>query len=63
MTQIPDDPRIRDAERNGYGDCPEPTCPVCGAKDVERFYFYKGDRDILGCEECIDWDPAENFNR
>lgn len=57
MTSVPDAPWIRDAENNGMEDYGEPVCPVCGA-ECERFYFYAGDRDVLGCDRCIDWDEA-----
>lgn len=59
---VPDAPWIRDAENNGMPDCPNPDCPVCGAKEVERFYFYKTDlyREILGCENCILSEAAED---
>ena len=50
-------------ENNGMPDCPNPDCPVCGAKEVERFYFYKTDlyREIIGCENCILSEAAEDY--
>lgn len=54
LTNLPDAPWIRDAELNGI-DAPDPVkCPVCGG-ECERIYFYKGNRDALGCDICIDW--------
>lgn len=54
---IPDAPWIRDAEMNGMVSDDPPKCPCCGA-EAERFYFYNGGSDILGCENCIDWKDA-----
>ena len=54
MEQIPDDPRIRDAEMYGmppYDDGPDPVCPICG-KDCETIYMDK-DGDVFGCDQCI----------
>ena len=50
MEQIPDDPRIRDAELNGYPE-PDPVkCPVCG-DEAETFYLQDG--IVIGCEHCV----------
>ena len=58
MEQIPDDPRIRDAELNGFPE-PDPVyCPVCG-DEAENFYLQDG--IVIGCEHCVtevDADPA-----
>ena len=54
MEQIPDDPRIREAEMYGmppYDDDPEPTCPICG-KECETIYT-NVDGDAVGCDECL----------
>lgn len=53
MTMIPDDPRIRDAEMNGYPADDPVICPCCG-EEAEKFFFYNGGTDILGCDNCID---------
>lgn len=54
MEQIPDAPWIRDAELNGWGPEEKPVkCPVC-YEECEQIYFYKGSRDALGCDRCID---------
>lgn len=61
MLDIPDDPRIREAERYGmppYDDDPEPTCPICG-KECETIYTDK-DGDVFGCNECVTlWEAYE----
>ena len=60
---IPDDPRVSETERDGMPYIPNPDCPICGAKDPDTFYFYKTDltREIIGCDNCIVWDPADTF--
>lgn len=59
MQQIPDAPWIRDAERNGIDEVPDPICPMC-KKVAERFYFYIDDSSqVIGCDQCITWEPAE----
>lgn len=61
MEQIPDAPWIRDAELNGVGPAEDPVkCPVC-YEECERIYFYKGSRDALGCDRCIDWMDAYDW--
>jgi hypothetical protein len=35
-------------------------CPVC-YEECERIYFYKGSRDALGCDRCIDWMDAYDW--
>lgn len=54
---IADAPYIREAENDGVGCSETPICPVC-YKEAERFYVGKGTRDILGCENCIDWEVS-----
>lgn len=60
MEQIPDDPRIREAELFGtppYDDDPEPICPVCG-KECETIYTQSG--EPVGCDECLTlWEASE----
>ena len=53
MSQLPDAPWIVDAELNGLPEVPVVKCPVCGA-ECEEIYFYRGSRDALGCDRCID---------
>lgn len=63
MEQLPDAPWIRDAELNGVGpDDPPPKCPVC-YEECEQIYFYKGCRDALGCDRCIDWMDAWDWKQ
>ena len=52
--EIPDAPWIRQAENEGYPAPDDYYCPVCHAENPEWFFRYKGDVDILGCNECID---------
>ncbi len=58
MDRLPDDPRIRDAELNGFPE-PDPVyCPVCG-DEAETFYLQDG--LVIGCNQCVtetDADPA-----
>lgn len=62
MLDLKDDPRIRDAENNGWGtDAPDPVCPVC-KRECERIYHFTGDREPIGCENCIEWDDAGNWD-
>lgn len=53
MTQLPDAPWIREAERYGYPpNEPYPVeCPLCG-RECEEFYLDEDD-SILGCPKCI----------
>jgi len=61
MSTVPDAPWIREAEIDGWGTEDLPIiCPVCG-QECERIYFIKGNRETIGCENCIDWEPAEIF--
>lgn len=53
MTMIPDAPWIRDAELNGVPADDPIICPCCGA-EAERFFFYNGGTDIIGCDSCIE---------
>ncbi len=58
MITIPDAPWIREAENHGPGyDGPEPQCPICHC-ECERIYHMSGGSDVLGCENCIEWDDA-----
>lgn len=50
---IPDAPWIRDAERNGMPDAPEPVCPVCGWVPDEFAYYDPKSGDVIGCDRCI----------
>lgn len=57
--QMPDAPRIREAEMYGmppYDDGPEPTCPFCG-RDCETIYLDK-DGNEFGCNVCIQTQDA-----
>lgn len=60
MEQVPDAPWIRDAELNGMPADEPVKCPVC-YEECEQIYFYRGQRDALGCDRCIDWMPAEEW--
>lgn len=55
----PDITRVR---RDGLPEAPDIHCPMCGA---ECETFYKGDGQIIGCENCITkveaWEEAENL--
>ena len=54
---IPDAPGIRDAELNGIPADDPVICPCCGG-EADRFYFYNGGTDVLGCDRCIEWKDA-----
>ena len=58
MEHVPDDPRIRDAELDGYLT-PDPVeCPVCG-DEADTFFLQDG--LVIGCNHCVtevDADPA-----
>ena len=58
MQDLPDDPRIREAELNGYPS-PDPVkCPCCG-DDADTFFLQDG--IVIGCNHCVsevDADPA-----
>ena len=58
MEQIPDDPRIREAELYGMPpyDTPEVLCPICG-KECETIYTDDND-DVVGCDRCIHQEDA-----
>ena len=60
MARLPDAPWIRDAELNGLPEREPVHCPVCG-EECERIYFYKDSSDALGCEICIDWMDADDW--
>ena len=51
MHLIPDDPRIVDAEQNGYPEADAVMCPVCG-KACDTIYEDKYG-DVCGCENCM----------
>ena len=51
MIQIADDPRIRQAENDGWGAVDEICCPVCG-EECETVYLDKFG-DACGCEHCM----------
>ena len=59
---IPDHPVIANMERTGHpdGKWPSPLlCPLCGG-ECETIYRTKEDREIVGCDLCIEsidpWD-------
>lgn len=62
MREIPDHPVIVNMERTGHpeGKEPEPVlCPLCGG-ECETIYRAKEDREIVGCDLCIESiDPSE----
>ena len=43
MQDLPDDPRIRDAELNGYPSADPVNCPVCG-DEANSFYLQENTR-------------------
>ena len=50
MQDLPDDPRIRDAELNGYPS-PDPVeCPCCG-DEADTFFLQDG--IVIGCNHCV----------
>lgn len=56
MLDILDHPVITNMERTGYPDGGEPDlilCPLCGG-ECETIYRRKEDREILGCDLCIE---------
>lgn len=60
MTDVPDHPVIRNAERTGWFDGKEPKyphCPECGA-ECYHIYTNATTGEILGCDVCIDENPA-----
>ncbi len=52
--EIADAPWIREAERFGGDDWPEPQCPIC--YDEPETAYYTADGDELGCDCCIDYE-------
>lgn len=55
MHDIPDHPVIANMERTGYPDGKEPDpplCPFCGG-ECETIYRRKEDREVVGCDLCI----------
>lgn len=64
---IPDDPIIRNIERNGYysrwGYSEEPRCPVCGSECGTVYKDSEG--EIFGCDNCLTecdaWETEECF--
>lgn len=61
MTQIPDAPWIREAERYGmppYDDDPDPICPCCGHA---ANYIYLKDGEAIGCDLCLDVMDADDW--
>lgn len=55
MEQIPDDPRIRDAELNVMPSEDPVKCPVCG-EECDTVYLQGS--EVIGCENCIDEQDA-----
>lgn len=55
--EILDAPWIREAERFGGDDWPDPQCPIC--YDEPTVAYYTADGDELGCDCCIDYDFVE----
>ena len=58
MQDLPDDPRIRDAELNGYPSPDPVNCPCCG-DEADTFFLQDG--IVIGCNHCVievDADPA-----
>ena len=56
---IPDAPWIIEACRNGMPEAEETFCPICH-EECEQIFFRKSDKaDVLGCENCIDWEPSD----
>ena len=56
MHDIPDHPVIANMERTGYPDGKEPDpylCPCCGG-ECETIFRTKEDREIVGCDLCIE---------
>lgn len=51
MVQIPDDPMISRAMRDGVDDI-EPICPVCHS--VCSTIYKNACNEIVGCDECIE---------
>ena len=50
MAQLPDDPRIRDAEMNGLPGNDPIECPVCGQECEWIYTDLYG--DPFGCDKC-----------
>ena len=56
MPGIPDHHVIANLERTGYPDGKESEpvlCPLCGG-DCETIYRRKEDREVVGCDLCIE---------
>ena len=55
---VMDAPWIREAERDGMPDAPDPTCPVCGRECEAIYSDFCG--DAVGCNECLlRWEPGD----
>lgn len=61
MDRIPDADYIREAEQVGIPPYHSPECPVCGC-ECRDYYFNKW-MEIVGCNVCIDWRDAEEWNQ
>ena len=48
---VPDNPIIRDAERNGMPEPSVPICPVC-EQECEDIYL-DADGNVTGCDNCV----------
>ena len=63
MSQLPDAPWIRDAERNGYppDDGEELCCPECG--NPCRKIYENRNGEAVGCNICVEaWDVEAWFD-
>lgn len=55
---IPNDPRIRDAERYGFSNSASVKCPICGEECVTIYKDLCGNE--VGCENCLT--PMESLD-
>lgn len=60
VEDIPDAPWIRQTQNEGAPAADDWYCPVCHAENPDWFFRYRGDTDILGCENCIDMIEPED---
>lgn len=51
MEQIPDAPRIREAERDGYPSWDSVICPICDEECETIYRDISG--NVVGCEQCL----------
>lgn len=51
MEHVPDDPRIRETEQNGYPPYDTVQCPCCGEECEEIYADQYG--NVFGCNKCI----------